>query len=343
MRATIILSARMDGAISATRVGEAREGAADGAVLLRPRKDWRTFLRWSVCAATAILAHGAIATRMLDWQTEPDAIAPTAAIVIELSPVVTVPEVLEMDTPPAPDLVQAESPSDKAVEKYTEERPKAVEETFEPRLIEPSLEPTPEMAPPQSRQANRAVDVQPVEATSQPTPVVVIEQKSEAELAPPQQPNDGKQIDAMPPRSTAQSKPARPAPNKPKKQARDQTASKPQAAEVRQAVAAQAPAASTPSNSNALPTWKSEIIGILERNKRYPAQAEARQEHGVSNLAFSLNRQGRVTSARITASSGSAALDAETLALVRRVQPFPPPPPEVPGTQISLIVAIRYQ
>jgi protein TonB len=109
-------------------------------------------------------------------------------------------------------------------------------------------------------------------------------------------------------------------------QAGAHTASKPQTAEARQAAAAHAPAASRPSNSNALPNWKSEIIGILERNKRYPAEAQARQEHGVSNLAFSLNRQGRVTSARITASSGSATLDAETLALVRRVQSFPPPP-----------------
>jgi periplasmic protein TonB len=342
MSATIVLSASMDGTISATQVGEMQEGAADGTDLLHPGKNRRSFLRWSVCAAAAILAHGALATLMLDWQS--DAIAPTAAIVIELSPVVTVPQVLEMDTPPAPDLVQAESPSDTVVDKDIEQPQKAVEETFEPRLIEPSLEPTPEMAPPQPRQASRALAVQPVEATSQPTAVVVIERKSQAELEPPQ-PNDSKQLgaDARAHRPTAQPKPAKPAPSPPKRQARDPIASKPQTAEVRQAVAAAAPAASTPSNSDALPNWRTEIIGILEHNKRYPAEAQARQEHGVSNLAFSLNRQGRVTSARITASSGSATLDAETLALVRRVQPFPPPPPEVSGTHISLVVAIRYQ
>jgi len=327
----------MDDATSTTQVGETRDGAVDGTVVLHPRKDWRTFLRWSVCAVTATLAHGAIATLVLDWQS--DAVAPTAAIVIELSPVVTAPEVLEMDTPPAPDLVEPETPSDKVVEKDIEERPKAVEETFEPRMIEPSPEPTPEIAPPQPRQANRAVDVQPLEATSRPTPVAVIEWKSEAELAPPQRPNDSKVIDAdaRAHRPTAQPKPAKPAPGTRKKQARDQIASKPQAADVRQAAAAPAPAASTRSNSNALPNWKSEIVGILQRNKHYPAG-----EQGVSTLAFSLNREGRVTSARIAASSGSATLDAETLALVHRVQPFPPPPPEVSGAQIPLIVPIHY-
>jgi periplasmic protein TonB len=342
----IVPSPSIDGAISATRAAEAQEGAANGSNLLGPGRDRPTFLRWSVCAAIAILAHGAIAARMLYWQAQPDAMAPTATIVIELSPVVTVPEVLDKDTPPAPDLVQADSPSDKVVEKDIEERQIAVEETFEPELVDPELEPTPERVPLQPREARQEVEIQAVETTSQTAPVVVIEQKSEAELAPPPKPNDDKEIDA--PRSapadarphprTVQPKPVKPAPNEPQKQAPDHTISKRQAAQVRQA-AAQAPAVSAPSNSNALPNWKSQIVGILERNKH----SLESHDHGISTLAFSLNRQGRVTSARITASSGSATLDAETLALVRRSQPFPPPPPEVPGAQIGLVVPVLYR
>jgi len=126
---------------------------------------------------------------------------------------------------------------------------------------------------------------------------------------------------------------AKPVPNKPQSRAVDPTAAKPRTAFAREATP-QVPAVSTPSNSNALSNWKSQIIGILERNKRYPPEAQAHQEHGISNLAFSLNRQGQVTSARIAGSSGSSALDAGTLSLVLRVQPFPPPPPEV-GAQKS--------
>jgi protein TonB len=36
------------------------------------------------------------------------------------------------------------------------------------------------------------------------------------------------------------------------------------------------------------------------------------------------------------ASSGSAALDAETLALVQRAQPFPPPPPDLAGSEMTV-------
>jgi protein TonB len=61
-----------------------------------------------------------------------------------------------------------------------------------------------------------------------------------------------------------------------------------------------------------------------------------------AELAFSLDRQGRLTASRIVHSSGSATLDQETLDLVRRAQPFPPPPAGMPGDQVDLTVPIRF-
>jgi len=96
------------------------------------------------------------------------------------------------------------------------------------------------------------------------------------------------------------------------------------------------------SNSNAIPRWKTQVVGILERNKRYPSDARNRREQGVTQLAFSVDRQGRVVSSRIVTSSGSSSLDKEALELAQRAQPFPPPPPELAGAQISLTVPIRF-
>lgn len=93
-------------------------------------------------------------------------------------------------------------------------------------------------------------------------------------------------------------------------------------------------------NSDALPNWKTQLVAKLERAKRYPS--EARGDQGTAQLAFSVDRQGGVHNARITHSSGSSALDHETLALVQRAQPLPPPPPEVQGAQIPIVVPIRY-
>jgi protein TonB len=87
-------------------------------------------------------------------------------------------------------------------------------------------------------------------------------------------------------------------------------------------------------------TWKSQVITLLEHNKRYPSEARARGEQGVTRLAFRIDRDGHLLSSRIVASSGSTALDAETLALVQRAQPFPPPPPELTGSELT--VPLRF-
>jgi periplasmic protein TonB len=91
-----------------------------------------------------------------------------------------------------------------------------------------------------------------------------------------------------------------------------------------------------------VPDWKSQLVAQLERNKRYPSEAQSRGDQGVVRLAFSIDRSGGVHNARIVGSSGSSALDQATLSLVARASPLPPPPPEVSGAQIPIVVPIRY-
>jgi periplasmic protein TonB len=93
--------------------------------------------------------------------------------------------------------------------------------------------------------------------------------------------------------------------------------------------------------SNLLPKWQKEITAILERNKRYPSEARANRQQGVAKIAFNMDRQGRVLSTRLVASSGSSALDQEALSLTQRSQ-FPPPPVVFAGGEISVTVPVRF-
>jgi protein TonB len=88
--------------------------------------------------------------------------------------------------------------------------------------------------------------------------------------------------------------------------------------------------------------WLGQVKSLLERNKRYPADARSRREMGTVELAFTLDRQGRVIASRIVHSSGSNTLAQGTLDLVRRTQPFPPPPAAVTGKQFDLKMPIRF-
>jgi periplasmic protein TonB len=90
-------------------------------------------------------------------------------------------------------------------------------------------------------------------------------------------------------------------------------------------------------------TWQSQVMNLLEHNKRYPPEARARGEHGAAKFAFRVDGDGHLMSSRIVASSGSATLDAETLALVHRVQPFPPPPPELIGSDMIWVLQFKIR
>jgi protein TonB len=122
------------------------------------------------------------------------------------------------------------------------------------------------------------------------------------------------------------------------------TTAAPQALPERSAAVPAAPMQGrvTPNTSNAVPTWKTHILALLERHKRYPESAQSRHQQGIAEVFFSLDRQGRVIVSRVVRSSGASALDEEALALLRRAQPFPPPPPELPGGRVDLTMPIRF-
>jgi protein TonB len=198
---------------------------------------------------------------------------------------------------------------------------------------------TPSDAPPGPQQMQTT-------AAQPPEPPVI-----KRDVIPPlEQPVERAATATLPPASQAEQPVAVLPPPKPVQQPREEKhqqsaarqASAPSSAAHRaKRVAALAPGASAHHRA-ALPNWKSRLVAWLERYKRYPSEALERGEHGAAQLAFSVDRAGGVHRARILRSSGSTTLDRATLALISRAQPLPPPPPEIRGAQIAIVVPIRY-
>ncbi len=162
------------------------------------------------------------------------------------------------------------------------------------------------------------------------------EKPLEKKLELPQDPKAEPLLAVTPPKVTEKPREKLP------KQKHASVASAPSSAETMSDRAAAPTAGANSQNSNALPNWKSQLMAQLERNKRYPSEAQSRGEQGVAQLAFSVDRSGSVHNAHIARSSGSGALDRATLEMVARASPLPPPPPEVVGSQIPISVPIRY-
>lgn len=198
------------------------------------------------------------------------------------------------------------------------------------------------------------IDLAPVAVAPETTPtevppdqVLSRAQEPEPEPPPPEPPVEKVEV---PPEPTPEPELAMLPPPKPiekpkevkKKEKRRSLASAPSTADRKADHAAAPMPGASARDSNALPNWTSQLVARLERHKRYPSEAQSRGEHGVVRLAFSVDRSGGVHHARIVRSSGSSVLDRETLSLVERAAPLPPPPAEIGGSQVAVVVPIRY-
>lgn len=89
--------------------------------------------------------------------------------------------------------------------------------------------------------------------------------------------------------------------------------------------------------------YLSRLAAWLEQHKAYPRRAQQRREEGTVLLRFAIDRAGRVLDWRIVRGSGHDALDQEVAAMIRRAEPMPPMPPEMPQPRIELTVPVQFR
>jgi protein TonB len=160
----------------------------------------------------------------------------------------------------------------------------------------------------------------PPEAESEPTP------PKEEETKPPEQ----------------EAEVALPAPELPKPPSEERPPTAQPSVTMPSVPAPPTPGAEVAPSAVVVRRWESALVAHIERFKRYPAEARAHDERGVTRVAFTIDRDGRVLASRVVQSSGSAALDAETLAMLNRAQPMPRPPAQLSNNELSFVVPVRF-
>lgn len=107
--------------------------------------------------------------------------------------------------------------------------------------------------------------------------------------------------------------------------------------------AAQVGAASTLQSQQAKRSWESDILAKLQKEKRYPAYALRSKQQDTVLIRFVIDGRGNVLSSTIVKSNGYDLLDRESLALIKRASPLPPPPMNVmKGDRLELVVPIEF-
>ena len=88
-------------------------------------------------------------------------------------------------------------------------------------------------------------------------------------------------------------------------------------------------------------TWQKELVAHLDKHKRYPA--ERSQKSAEILVSFALDRTGHVLSANIVKGSGDAAFDEAALAMVRRSDPVPQPPPLIADEGLNFTLPVIFR
>jgi TonB family protein len=88
-------------------------------------------------------------------------------------------------------------------------------------------------------------------------------------------------------------------------------------------------------------TWQKELIAHLDKHKRYPAQRS--QKSAEILVSFALDRMGHVLSTGIVKGSGDAAFDEAALAMVRRSDPVPQPPPLIADEGLNFTLPVIFK
>ena len=88
-------------------------------------------------------------------------------------------------------------------------------------------------------------------------------------------------------------------------------------------------------------SWTKELIAHLDRHKRYPAVLQQKTAEIV--ISFVLDRTGHVLSSSITKGSGDTAFDAAALAMIKRSDPVPQPPPLVADEGLNFTLPVIFR
>lgn len=88
-------------------------------------------------------------------------------------------------------------------------------------------------------------------------------------------------------------------------------------------------------------TWHKALMAHLNRAKRYPSGGGRRSAE--ASIFFTLDRRGHVISYSVKRSSGQTAFDEAALAMMKRADPVPAPPPSIADEGLSFEVPVQFR
>lgn len=284
--------------------------------------------RWSTSAVVMAAAHAALLALALVWFTRaPPEGMNIPAIMVDMTPEVAAApaQPQPLDIAPAPEMQQTDTPPPQT----QADTPPPIQQADAPPIVPPpepqAQPPAEEMIAPTPPQEKPVVVAPPEPAPAPPKPEPARIEPERAKPPPPKKPA-----------------PVRTETKKPAREATERPAPRPSAASAERVGRTAAQPNAGAASAAALPGYRQMLAAHIQRFKQYPDSARAAGQHGTAMLTFTVGRNGQLLGSRLARSSGVPALDAETMAMIRRAQPLPAFPPSMQQASLSFTVPVSF-
>jgi TonB family protein len=210
----------------------------------------------------------------------------------------------------------------------------AIDISMEPAA--PPVEDAPDLPPGPLSDESTATppSVAPHEAQEQEAPKITPVESEDADLARSVEPQE-KPVEDQPPA------PETPAVASMPSEAAEATAP-PKSEVATEAPVPVAPVVSTDNGTSKIKaTWQKALMVHLNRNKRFPTRGK--RHSAEVDVAFTLDRLGHVVTASIVKSSGDPTFDEAALAMMKRADPVPAPPPALADEGLSFEMPVIFR
>jgi len=88
-------------------------------------------------------------------------------------------------------------------------------------------------------------------------------------------------------------------------------------------------------------SWQRELAAHFDRHKRYPTDRASKAAEIV--VSFELDRAGHIVASRLERSSGDTSFDEAALAMLKRSDPVPTPPPLVADEGLTFTLPVIFR
>jgi protein TonB len=95
-------------------------------------------------------------------------------------------------------------------------------------------------------------------------------------------------------------------------------------------------------SAGSLANWHKSIAKRVAKKQVYPRAAMMREIEGKAKVSITVSRDGRVLEHKVVQKTGEPILDKEIVKLVRRIDPLPAPPADVPDDKLTFVLPLAW-